>query len=57
MAVANRRGGLRDALGPEYREKAILRGSTHADAQGRVHLRGGRADHNASAASTSEARK
>ena len=52
-----RREGLWDAPKREYREKPILLDVTHADPQAQVHLRGGSADHDGSAASTSEARK
>ena len=51
------RGGLRDAPNREYWEKSIPLDVTHADPQENVHLRGGSADHDGSADSTSEARK
>ena len=57
MDIVVRRGGLRDAPNREYREKSILLDVTHADPQAQIHLRGGSADHDGSAASTSEARK
>ena len=57
MDIVIRRGSLRDAPNREYRDKSILLDVTHADPQAQVHLRGGSADHDGSAASTSEARK
>ena len=57
MDIVVRRGGLRDALNRENGEKFILLDVTHAHPQAQVHLRGGSADHDRSAASTSEARK
>ena len=57
MDIVVRRGGLRDAPIREYREKPILLDVTHADPQAQIHLRGGSAAHDGSAASTSEARK
>ena len=50
-------GGIRDAPNREYREKSILLDVSHVDPQAQVHLRGGSADHDGSAASTSEMRK
>ena len=41
----------------EYKEKSILLDVTQADPQEQVHLRGGSASHDESAASTSEARR
>ena len=55
--IVVRRTGLRDAPNREYRETSILLGVTHADPQAQVYLRGGSADHDGSAASTSEACK
>ena len=55
MDVVIRRGGLRDAPNSEYREKSILLDVTHVDSQAEVHLRGSIADHDGSAASSSEA--
>ena len=52
-----RRGGLQDAANREYWEKSILLDATLADPQAQIHLRGGSADLDGSAASTSEARK
>ena len=49
--------GLRDAPNREYRNKSFLLDVTHADPQAQVHLRGGSADHDGSATSTTEARK
>ena len=57
MGIVVRRGGLRDAPNREYREKSILLDVTHADPQAQIYLRGGSADQDGSAASTSEARK
>ena len=57
MEIVIERGGLRDATLPEYRNKAIRLDVTHADPQARVHMRGGSADRDGSAATTSEARK
>ena len=57
MNIVVRRGGLRDAQNREYREKSILLDVTHADPQAQVQLRGGSANHDGSAAPTSEARK
>ena len=56
MDVVVRRGGHRNAPNPEYRDKPILVNVTHADPQAQVHLRTGSANHDGSAASTSEAR-
>ena len=56
MNIVVRRGGLRNAPDPEYREKSILVDVTHADPQAQVQLRAGSADPDGSAASTSEAR-
>ena len=53
--IVVRGGGLRDAPNREYREKSILLDVTYADPQGQIHLRGGSADHDGSAAFTSEA--
>ena len=55
--IVVRRGSRRDASNREYREKSILLDVTHADPQAQIHLRGGRADHDGSAASTFEAHK
>ena len=57
MDIVIRRRSLRDALNREYRDKSILLDVTHAHSQAQIHLRGGSADHDGSAASTSEARK
>ena len=57
MDIVIRSGSLRDAPNREYRDKSILLDVTLADPQAQVHLRGGSADHDGSAASTSEARK
>ena len=57
MDIVIRRGSLRDAPNKEYRDQSILLVVTHADPQAQVHLRGGSADHDGSAASTFEARK
>ena len=57
MGIVIRRGSLRDAPNMEYRDKSILLDVTHADPQAQVHLRGGSADHDGSAASTFEASK
>ena len=57
MDIAIRRGGLRDAPNREYREKSILLNVTRVDPQAQIHLQGGSADHDGSAASTSETRK
>ena len=57
MDIVVRRGGLRGAPNREYREKAILLDVTHEDPQAQIHLRGGSADQDGSAASTTEARK
>ena len=57
MDIVIRRGSLRDAPNREYRDKSILLDVCHADPQAQVHLRGGSADHDGLAASTSEARK
>ena len=57
MDIVIRRGSLRDAPNREYRDKSILLDVTHADPQAQVHPRGGSADHDGSAASTSEVRK
>ena len=51
------KGCLREAPNREYRDKSILLDVTHAHPQAQVHLRGVSADHDGSAASTSEARK
>ena len=57
MDIVKRIGGLPDASNREYRDKSILLDVTHPDPQAQVHLRGGSADQDGSAASTSEARK
>ena len=57
MDIVIRRRRLRDVPNREYRDKSILLDVTHADPQAQVHLRGGSADHDGSAASTSEVRK
>ena len=57
MDIVIRRRGLRDAPDREYGYKSILLDVTHADPQVQVHLRGSSADHDRSAASTSEASK
>ena len=57
MDIVIRRGSLREAPNLEYKNKSILLDVTHAYPQAQVHLRGGSADHDGSAASTSEARK
>ena len=56
MDIVIRSGSLRDAPNREYRDKSILLDVTLADPQAQVHLRGGSADHDGSAAFTSEAR-
>ena len=57
MNIVIRRGSLRDAANRECRDKSIQLDVTHADPQAQVHLQGGSAGHDGSAASTSEARK
>ncbi len=57
MDIVVRRGALRDASSPAYRNKGILLDVTHADPQAQVHLRGGSATNDGKAAQTSEARK
>ena len=57
MDIVVRKGGLRNAPNPEYRDKSILVDVTHADPQAQAHLRAGSADHDGSAVSTSEVRK
>ena len=57
MEIVVRRGGLRDAPNGEFGEKSILLDVTRADPRVQIHLRGGSADHDGSASSTSEARK
>ena len=57
MDIVVRRGGLWNALNPEYRDRSILVEVTHADPQAQAHLQAGSADHDGSAASTSEACK
>ena len=57
MDIVIRRGNLRDDPNREYRDKSILLDVTHADPQAQVNLRGNSADHDGSAASTSETRK
>ena len=54
MDIVVRGGGLRDAPNQECRDMSILL-DTHADPQAQVRLRRGSADHDGSAASTSEA--
>ena len=56
MDIVVRRGGLRNARSPEYRDKPILVDVTHADSHAQVHLRAGSAGHDKPAASTSETR-
>ena len=51
------RGGPRDAPNPEYRDKGNLRDGADTNPNARVHLLGGSAGYDGSAASTSEARK
>ena len=53
MDIVVRRGGLRDVPNREYRKKSTLLDVTHADRQAQIHRRGGSADHDGSAASTS----
>ena len=55
MDIVVRTGDRRDSPNREYRYKFTLLDVTHADAQARVHLRGDSADHDGSAASTTEA--
>ena len=58
MDIVVRRGSsLRDAPNRGYRGKSILLDVTHAGPQAQIHLRGGSADQDGSATSTSEARK
>ena len=57
MDIVIRTGGLRNAPNTEYREKSILLNVTRVDPQAQIHLQGGSADHDGSAASTSETRK
>ena len=57
MGIVVRRGDLRDGPNKEYRETSILLDVIHADSQAQANLRGGSADHDESAASTSEAYK
>ena len=57
MDIVMRAGCLRDAPNREYREKSILLDVTNVSPQAQVHLQGGSADHDESAASTPEARK
>ena len=52
MDIVVRRESLRDAPNREHKDKSILLGVTHADPQAQVHLRGGSADHDGSAAPT-----
>ena len=56
MEIVVIRRGLRDAPYPKDRDKAIALYLTHADQQAQRHLRSGSANHDGSAASTSEAR-
>ena len=51
------RRGLRNAPIPEYRDKSIIVDVNQSDPQSQAHLRASSADHDGSAASTSEARK
>ena len=57
MGIIIGRGSLRDAPNRAYIEKSILLDVMHVDPQAQVHLRAGSADHDGSAASTSEACK
>ena len=57
MDIVIRRRGLRDGPNREYRDTSILLDVTPAGPQAQVYLRGGRADHDGSAASTSKAHK
>ena len=57
MGIVIRRGAMRDASSSVYRTKGILLDVTHADSQAQVHLRGGSATIDGSAAQASEARK
>ena len=52
MYIVIERGGLRNAVSSEDRNKAILLDVTHADRQARVYIRDGSADRDGSAAST-----
>ena len=56
IGIVVRRGGLGDAPIRDCREKSILLGGvTCVEPQAQIHLRGGSAEHDGSAASTSEA--
>ena len=57
MDIVVRRGGLRSTPNLENRDRSILVDVTHADPQAQVHMRTGSADHDGSAASTSEERQ
>ena len=57
MHIVIRGGGLRDVPNRAYRDEFIQVEVTHADPQAQVHLRGGSANRDGSAASTSVARK
>ena len=57
MGIVIRRGGLRNAPNPEYRDESILVDVAHADPQAQVHKQVGSADHDGSAAFTSGAHK
>ena len=46
------RGDLRDAPNQEYSDESILLDVAHADPQAQVHLRGGSADQDGAAASS-----
>ena len=54
MYIVVRREGLRDPPNREYRNMSILLDVTHADPRAQIHLRAVSADHDGSAASTSE---
>ena len=57
MDIVIEMGGIRDASASDFRHKSILIDITYVDPQAGVHLRARSADHDGSAASTSEARK
>lgn len=57
MNIVVRRGGLESPPNREYSDKFILLDVTQVDPHEQVHLRGGRADHDESAAFTCQARK
>ena len=57
MNIVVRRGSLRATPKRDCRDKSILLHESHAEPQAQVHLRRSSADHDGSAASTSEARK